>query len=99
MKVQKYLQVWSKIVRVFFLISSLSLSLSLFRFFFSTTKNKCIANTKLFSFFQLRNFVTGKKNLKQLWIEFEGVSANLFAVASISKGGKGGKKGKKKKKK
>ena len=40
-----------------------------------------------------------KKNLKQLWIEFEGVSAGLFAAASISKGGKGGKKGKKKKKK
>ena len=40
-----------------------------------------------------------KKNLKQLWIEFEGVSSNLFAAASISKSGKGGKKGKKKKKK
>jgi hypothetical protein len=40
-----------------------------------------------------------KKNLKQLWIEFEGVSAGLFAAACISKGGKGGKKGKKKQKK
>ena len=40
----------------------------------------------------------GKKNLKMLWIEMEGVSSASFAAASISKGG-GKKKGKKKKKK
>ena len=40
-----------------------------------------------------------KKNLKNLWIEFEGVSAPAFAAASITATGKKGKKGKKKKKK
>ena len=40
-----------------------------------------------------------KKNLKNLWIEFEGVSAAAFAAASITATGKKGKKGKKKKKK
>ena len=40
-----------------------------------------------------------KTNLKQLWIEMEGVSSTSFAAASISKGGGKGKKGKKKKKK
>ena len=40
-----------------------------------------------------------KANLKQLWIEMEGVSSASFAAASISKGGGKGKKGKKKKKK